>query len=600
MASASTASATAATGAGLGAWLMKGGWAAVLAGLLVAAGIAVGGYFLFDDFEWPTLPSVTDEASDTLEGEATEDSAEASTEGQPLPPPVVEDFSAEDILSLFSVEQGSLSVSESGELVVDAEWETGDENFSTLCFDPREVAGALGDERVPGAILIKLLRDSSSKGEITAYLGSNALGRNQDTTVPVYLYSCYRSSYEYVVVELNGADPYEWASTPAVYLKWLDHGDAGFPSDGKRMTVSEIIFYADIWEAFLATEGKLEADGVKHPPLRFPESGTYYDTMIIQVPFFYLEPMGPKGKIIPMIAGEPYTDSKMLRVAVFHEGVEHIKDRIMIGNDFLQAVYLPDSLKRIDGDPFNFCSSLTRVRIGSGIEFIDSSAFDFSLTDVDYNGTMEQWCKVDRDRNGGHHITVHCLDGDIPYGATEPDYGQAEAAKEALAWSTPMALAEGQLVMDMESAYLKLSNGAGLQKQVILRWALTERADVERLPNGGRYDFYFDVLDPADGTILYLPDAAEIGAYNRMNGSSLFLSKEAGEEGGPDTASVFLVGYGFTEGGDSFRMKTSPHIVLVHETYQQTVDMLPWMIEYLREQGCTFATPDTLDASWYH
>ena len=50
----------------------------------------------------------------------------------------------------------------------------------------------------------------------------------------------------------------------------------------------------------------------------------------------------------------------------------------------------------------------------------------------------------------------------------------------------------------------------------------------------------------------------------------------------------------------SFRMKTSPHIVLVHETYQQTVDMLPWMIEYLREMGCTFATPDTLDASWYH
>ena len=50
----------------------------------------------------------------------------------------------------------------------------------------------------------------------------------------------------------------------------------------------------------------------------------------------------------------------------------------------------------------------------------------------------------------------------------------------------------------------------------------------------------------------------------------------------------------------SFRMKTSPHIVLVNETYQQTVDMLPWMIEYLREMGCTFATPDTLDASWYH
>lgn len=50
----------------------------------------------------------------------------------------------------------------------------------------------------------------------------------------------------------------------------------------------------------------------------------------------------------------------------------------------------------------------------------------------------------------------------------------------------------------------------------------------------------------------------------------------------------------------SFRLETSPHILLFHETYQQTVDMLPWMIEYLQEQGCTFATLDQLDSSWYH
>ena len=50
----------------------------------------------------------------------------------------------------------------------------------------------------------------------------------------------------------------------------------------------------------------------------------------------------------------------------------------------------------------------------------------------------------------------------------------------------------------------------------------------------------------------------------------------------------------------SFRKETAPHIFLFHETYQETVDMLPWMIEYLQEMGCTFGTLDQLDSSWYH
>ncbi len=50
----------------------------------------------------------------------------------------------------------------------------------------------------------------------------------------------------------------------------------------------------------------------------------------------------------------------------------------------------------------------------------------------------------------------------------------------------------------------------------------------------------------------------------------------------------------------SFRLKTCPHIVLMHDTYVQTADLLPWMIEYMMEQGCTFGTLDALASGWLH
>ncbi len=50
----------------------------------------------------------------------------------------------------------------------------------------------------------------------------------------------------------------------------------------------------------------------------------------------------------------------------------------------------------------------------------------------------------------------------------------------------------------------------------------------------------------------------------------------------------------------SFRLKTSPHIVLMHDTYAQTADLLAWMIEYMLEQGCTFGTLDMLSSGWVY
>lgn len=46
-------------------------------------------------------------------------------------------------------------------------------------------------------------------------------------------------------------------------------------------------------------------------------------------------------------------------------------------------------------------------------------------------------------------------------------------------------------------------------------------------------------------------------------------------------------------------LKNAPLIVLAHETYDETVDILGWMIEYLQNEGYTFGTLDTLE-SWYY
>ena len=48
------------------------------------------------------------------------------------------------------------------------------------------------------------------------------------------------------------------------------------------------------------------------------------------------------------------------------------------------------------------------------------------------------------------------------------------------------------------------------------------------------------------------------------------------------------------------KLKNAPLIILMHETYSQTVDMLGWAIEFLQSEGYTFATLDELQGSWYY
>jgi hypothetical protein len=85
---------------GFGAWLAKGGWIALVAGAVAAAGIAVGAFLLGSDgFEWPTFPQgieTTETASDESEPEEETEAPDLSYFQFPL-------TSADDTTSYVSI-----------------------------------------------------------------------------------------------------------------------------------------------------------------------------------------------------------------------------------------------------------------------------------------------------------------------------------------------------------------------------------------------------------------------------------------------------------------------------------------------------------------
>ena len=518
--------------------------------------------------------SLLPDGQTTVESTETDypaDQPEETTEAalpEPVPPTVIEGFS-EESLSLFSAEQGALSVSEDGALVLNAEWNDGDPNRSYLIFDPVSVMKAADSEAKasPEAVLLKVERVMALPNTPTAEAGHDTFGRLTDLEpLPTYRHATSKTPYEYIVIDVS-ADSLQKGLTPYVYLEWLCMEDKNYSSEGRSLTIREISFHGNVWDAFLAVKADMTEDGVKQtaPNYWYGDDYVLFDRTPIRTPFLFLEPAGPNGEPIPAIKGESFTNSDTLTVAILEEGFTHFSNRCLAVNENLQAVYLPDSLEEIMGDPFVFCPKLTRIRIGKGIRTIDGDAIPFSdVTDIDYNGTMAQWCQVDRGKAlGSGRVMVHCLDGDIPYAATSPDEGKADENAYDLAWSTPLELAEGQILLQMESTRLTLTHKNGIEKDVILRWAMTRMESPTPENPDNRNVFYFDILSPEDGSLLYALSPEEIAAFTRFEGSSIWLSRGAAEENMPKTATLFLAGYGFEDAGNSFRVKlTHFHVEL--------------------------------------
>ena len=541
---------------------MNSGWGVAAVCALIAVSV-MGGIIWAGQQPGVNPPVVTpEETTAPSEIDETVGDTETETEIETKFKVEVQDFSGDTLLPLFDAEQGNLSVSEDGAMVLDAQWGEADPNRCSLIFDPREVVHSLtGEVTAPEAILIKAKRKNNVISAPAVHVGTDAIGRLDDFSVPVHHYRNASAPYEYFIIRTDCVSSFMSGYTPMIYMEWLGLEDIGFSSDDRQMTVYEISFYDDLWEAVFDVQEGLQEDGVVQPAIEFKKFIGYilfaYNSNY-PLSFLYLSAKGPEDMTMTKVDSSYFSGMQCLDVLVLEEGYERLADRAFANNEHLRAVYLPDSLTAIEGTPFVFCPNLTHIRLGSGLKRIESGALPIStLTDIDYNGTMKQWCKIKRDELFSSAAIVHCLDGDIDFNATEPDVKQTAVNDTALVWNTPLRLVEGQTVLQIEFTRLPLVNKAGVEKDVILRWALTQQEAYPNEEYGCRDIFYFDIISPADGTILYAISYEDSLEYCRYDGSSIALSKGTKESSQPTTATLFFANYGFDDTGDSFRVRTT-------------------------------------------
>lgn len=84
----------------------------------------------------------------------------------------------------------------------------------------------------------------------------------------------------------------------------------------------------------------------------------------------------------------------------------------------LENVELPEGLTDIEAAAFALCVGLKSITIPVSVVSIGEEVFDYcsELKTVCYNGTMEQWNKINLKTQGNeclNNATIHCTDGDI-------------------------------------------------------------------------------------------------------------------------------------------------------------------------------------------
>ncbi len=83
--------------------------------------------------------------------------------------------------------------------------------------------------------------------------------------------------------------------------------------------------------------------------------------------------------------------------------------------------------------------------------------------------------------------------------------------------------------------------------------------------------------------------------WNSVNDDCMMHTRPAGM-----TPEDFMKDRVISSTAYSLKLPNVPHIMLMHDTYSQTADLLGWTIEYLAEQGFTFGTLDALPGNWRH
>ena len=129
-------------------------------------------------------------------------------------------------------------------------------------------------------------------------------------------------------------------------------------------------------------------------------------------------------KLIETVNGVGYVDKWVVSCDKSVTKVELKADTVGIAGwafetcSSLTEVTISQSVKSICDSAFRYCSSLMKITIPDSVTSVGEEAFYycFKLTDINYNGSMEEWKNMEDGKNlryqTGNYV-VHCTDGDI-------------------------------------------------------------------------------------------------------------------------------------------------------------------------------------------
>lgn len=109
-----------------------------------------------------------------------------------------------------------------------------------------------------------------------------------------------------------------------------------------------------------------------------------------------------------------FTDCGSLTEFVIPESVSKMYDFTFSGCDSLKTIVVKAPLEALYDRDF-FCENLEVIQIPDSVtSFFDTGAqFQYSITDIYYEGTFEQWQSVDTDLFYSEGLTLHCSDATL-------------------------------------------------------------------------------------------------------------------------------------------------------------------------------------------